>query len=330
MSICQATRSEPASVELPSQSPDGPYQLSDGAATRLQALALRPLEWYHLASLHGPFEYYLHDDFYSEEGEACQPKQEVLDSELYPCPTLEESSDDLQSLLDYAGTRWFIEQPVIDEFRPYADELLDAVRERFERTRNPWFHERLAEIAAQVVGQQAAVWFAEVLDRFEPKRQVPLLHAGHKCLPREQGLATAMTTLSHLDPVTAAQHCMLLAHFRDSSVLDWIERHVRDPITGQWGDLAAASSFAWDRALKWLQSGRPLSLVALDAMIACGGPRPNQSALMRELHPRMRADAPPESILAAIADYRQRDPSPRVSKSAEYIASLLPVILATD
>ena len=59
---------------------------------------------------------------------------------------------------------------------------------------------------------------------------------------------------------------MALGAFRDPSVLDWIEQNVPAVVTSDWGALAAVSSFEWSRATAWLRTGRPLSLVALDAM----------------------------------------------------------------
>lgn len=326
--LCQATRIERATVELPSQSPDGSYHLSADAAARLQYFALRPREWFNLATIHGPFEHYLHDDFYTEEGEACQPKRDVTESGRFPCPTLNECAGDLQKLLDFAGTRWHLQQSVIDRFRFHTTEILPAVNARFDRTKNPWFHERYAALAAQVIEQKAESWFRGVLDRFEPVRRLRLLEVGYKCLRHDDGLALAKVTLSHLHAEELARWCTVLAHFRDPSSLDWIEDHVHVPLTGQWGDLAAASSFDWDRASKWLQADRPLSLVALDAMVACSGPHPSQSFLIQKIRPRMRAEVSAEVIQCAISDYAARDCSPRVSKSARHIIATLPVILS--
>jgi hypothetical protein len=52
--------------------------------------------------------------------------------------------------------------------------------------------------------------------------------------------------------------------------LDWIERTIAQPklVAAFWGELAAKSGLTWPRAQRWLTSGRPLSLVALDALIA--------------------------------------------------------------
>jgi hypothetical protein len=58
--LCQATGNEEATVEVGSQSPDGPYRVCAGAAGRLGTLSLRAGEWFRLAVMHGLFEFWLH------------------------------------------------------------------------------------------------------------------------------------------------------------------------------------------------------------------------------------------------------------------------------
>ena len=59
-----------------------------------------------------------------------------------------------------------------------------------------------------------------------------------------------------------------LNHFRREQTLDLME--VLAPrienVSENWGHLAAASRFTWARAAAWLRRGRPLSLIALDAL----------------------------------------------------------------
>lgn len=328
--ICQATKTEPATIELPSQSPDGPFLLCAGAANRLHLLSLRPSEWFNLAAIHGPFEYYLHDDFYTEDGDACQPKQAVSDAKRFPCPTLGESSGDLNQLLDFALTRWQLTSPIIDALRRHSPALEPAIRQRFSHTRNRWFHERLVEIAGEVLGCCAERWFHEVLLGAEPLQQLSFLHSGYMCLPHDDGLRTAKEALAQIPKSGLAGWVLVLAHFRDPSTLDWIEKSIQGPITHQWGDAAAASLLDWDRTLKWLRAGRPLSLVALDGLVACSGPHPSQSFLIQKLKPRLQSGVPNSIIEAELGDYADRDRSPRVTKAVRYIIANLHSITGAD
>ena len=78
-------------------------------------------------------------------------------------------------------------------------------------------------------------------------------------------------------------------------VLDWIETnaHRAVNVSDSWGHVAACSPVTWLRISKWLDMGRPLSLIALDTTLYCTtvGERLNQSPMMRKLNPRF-ADNP--------------------------------------
>lgn len=326
--FCQATRSEPATVVVPSDSPDGPYYLSSTAADRLDRRALRPLEWFNLAVIHGPFEFHLHDDFYTEQGEACQPDGDDVDGSEFPCPTLDECASNAERLLDFALTRWWLKSDVVRAMRRHETQMLSLIEARFAQTRNEFFHCRLAEAAGAVYGQRSSAWFRTVLRGSPLPDRLSLLRAGYGCLPPQEGLATAMEALSGIPRTHLTGECLLLAYFQDPAVLDWIEANIAEPYTRQWGDLAAASRIDWARIARWLDRGRPLSLVALDALIVCTGPWPGASPLMRTLNPRLQAPAAASEIESAVRAYALRDPVPRVEDAARYILSTLHVLAA--
>ena len=60
-----------------------------------------------------------------------------------------------------------------------------------------------------------------------------------------------------------------LTNFSDARVLDWLEEHCREPITYEWGTAAAVNELDWPRVVRWLNAGRPLSLLAVDALANC-------------------------------------------------------------
>lgn len=98
-------------------------------------------------------------------------------------------------------------------------------------------------------------------------------------------------------------------------VLDWVEQNVSrvKDVTQDWGHLSASSNFSWKRAEKWLEIGRPLSLIALDATMFCTtrGQRLNQSPWMRELNPKLTDNPKLDRIANGLKQYLEKDSVPR-------------------
>lgn len=67
------------------------------------------------------------------------------------------------------------------------------------------------------------------------------------------------------------EYIIVLNYLRYGKVLDWIESNVTKAkhVSGNWCHMAASSKFDWPRADKWLNMGRPLSLISLDALQFC-------------------------------------------------------------
>ncbi|MCZ2740216.1 MULTISPECIES: hypothetical protein [Bacillus] len=77
--LCEACQKNEMNVVEASDEPKQPYQLCHQCHERLLTYSLRPIEWYHLAVLHSPKQFLLHDDFYGEDGQAYQ-LEEMLSS----------------------------------------------------------------------------------------------------------------------------------------------------------------------------------------------------------------------------------------------------------
>lgn len=106
-----------------------------------------------------------------------------------------------------------------------------------------------------------------------------------------------------------------LNYIQYEPVLDWIEKNAYRPknISQFWGHLAASSKFNWERGKKWLESGRPLSLVALDAIMFCTtkDERLNQSPWMRKINPRLPVETDEVELVKVIKEYLKKDSVPR-------------------
>lgn len=119
------------------------------------------------------------------------------------------------------------------------------------------------------------------------------------------------------------EYILALNNIRTDKTLEWIEINAyRITNVGEnWGHLAAISYFNWNKAEKWLSQGRPLSLVALDALMFCTthGERLNQSLLLRQLNPRLIDNPKPDIVANRLQQYLLMDNVPRTRNSVDRI-----------
>ncbi|MNK36075.1 hypothetical protein D3C87_546160 [compost metagenome] len=118
-----------------------------------------------------------------------------------------------------------------------------------------------------------------------------------------------------------------LTFLQYENCLEWIEENISrtENITLSWGHLAGISKFNWKIAEKWIDSGRPLSLVSLDAINFCTtkGERLNQSPMMRKINPKIIENPNLEIIAKKITEYQLKDNSPRVKRVVKSILKSL-------
>lgn len=110
---------------------------------------------------------------------------------------------------------------------------------------------------------------------------------------------------------------------RYEPVLDWIEDNADriSNVTQSWGHLAASSNFSWERAKKWLEQGRPLSLIALDGLMFCTsiGERLNQSPWMREIRPTLTDNPELDEVANTLKEFLKTDSVPRTKNLVNHI-----------
>ncbi|CUB23583.1 hypothetical protein BN2127_JRS3_03506 [Bacillus safensis] len=186
--LCEACQKNEMNVVEASDEPKQPYQLCHQCHERLLTYSLRPIEWYHLAVLHSPKQFLLHDDFYGEDGQAYQLEEDVVITKNAEAPTLQGVRRDLVSLLDFSITRWLLEDDVIDALKQHDQQkILDAVQSRFYETEHADVKSRMLEIAADVLGTSAAGWVRELLDQADEEFFYPLSWAAASSLPVDEG-----------------------------------------------------------------------------------------------------------------------------------------------
>lgn len=272
--LCEACKKEPIELVESADDPTQPYKLCIPCHNRLLKRSLRPIEWYNLTVIHTPKKYLLHDDFYDDNGEAAQPEEDVSDSELitFRALTLDEVESNLESLIDFSITRWFLEEEVIHSLKVHdRNHVLHSVKDRFINTNNYEIKSRMLEITADVIGDLAADWVRELWDNYDEEYLLPLSWATAGSIPiTEGGLSLVLDKLQMVNekelPLFAFS---CLYRFRSNEVLDWIESYSRITFHDSWGRLAAVCFPQWEQMRKWLDLGRPLSLIALDTMANC-------------------------------------------------------------
>jgi len=112
------------------------------------------------------------------------------------------------------------------------------------------------------------------------------------------------------------EQCNALGWFRSQQALAWLEYHVESPIVGQWGHLAALSHISWSWILRWLEQGRPMSLVALDALINCCR---HNTPMLKLFAPRLQDPAPFMEMKQRLEAYAAVDRVPRVEQAVRSI-----------
>jgi hypothetical protein len=324
---CEACHHAPLECRIDSDEPEQPYLLCEQCAHRLLTFSLRPLEWFRLAARHGPSQFYLHDDFYFFHGVAQVPREEVLFPELFPAPTLEEAAEDLETLIDYAMTQHHLafEEKTLDLLRKQnKSALLASLRERNAHPHAVEIEAQAYEICANVLEREAEAWIRSRWDVFRPSAFFSLAAASAACLPFQEGFHRVIHELNAMTQKEVRHFCSVLAHFRTEKTLDWLEMHVSPAVTDTWGRLAAVSQLSWVRVTKWLKQGRPLSLVALDALYACGH---YDTPLLRKLIPKLLEPDTRERMTERLERYAADDPAPRVQQKVAAITSQWDAIL---
>lgn len=303
-----------------------PYRVCDECHVRLKAFALRPREWYNLAKRHGWQQFLLHDDFYDDTGAAQQPEIGVIDAELHPSPTFEEVSTLPDALLDWTIVKWRFTPEIANAWKELPRKhALDVLGRRLSESTNEFISSRIIQVCGKAPLEDAIELLEEGWRRYPDGCSLwELSEASAACLPFEQGYDQVIRAVEDLKGARQRDAILVLAYFRSPSTLDWIEQHYFEPASENWGRLAILSSPSWDRLRKWIRGGRPLSLVALDAMRELLDRR---VPIVREMRPTINDPPSVEEFQNVLTEYATRDTAPRVLKAVQnLIASAKQVI----
>jgi hypothetical protein len=323
--LCQACERRPSSIEERDDDPNEPYLVCRECHQRLMSRSLRPLEWFNLAKRHGWAKFMLHDDFYDDNGEATQPEEDVEGAELFPAPVLCQSETDPCALLDYSATRWNLDDEVFAAWlRLPPASVLSCIAERFDGTKNHLVRAVTLEVAA-LLRAEGRTFVRHVWDTYPDCGSFwSLAAATAACLPEEEGFPLVTGALDSMLEKEWRRSFGALAHFRSTRSLDWIEAHASEPTEDAWGYLAAASTLNWPKADQWLKAGRPLSLIAVDALLAISDPR---TPFLRQMRPILVNPPAEQDLRNAIAALMKSDPVVRVAQRAGALLKHVPALV---
>jgi hypothetical protein len=322
--VCQSCERCPATVTEPAHDGAEPYSLCKECHARLLAYSLRPLEWFNLAKRYGPAEALLYDDFYDRDGRATQPELEV-DWALLPAPSLGMVSHDAETLLDFSIARGLFLADEADVQQAWkrlpAEQAVDTLLRRHADSHNSEVRASILEVAA-ILGAPAAGLVRQAWQTWtEDGTFWSLVHASAACLPFREGFALTVNAWEAVPDKARRNDFLALAYFRSPEVLDWIERHAGEPVTDTWGALAARSGFSWNKAEDWLNRGRPLNLIAIDALLEIAVP---QTHLLKSVHPELVGPADGQAMAVALRQAAENDPVPRVRQRIDALLARLP------
>lgn len=324
--ICESCRTRPVEILEPPDKGLQPYRLCSQCHNRLINYSLRPLEFFNLAAIHG-HSFHLHDDFYDyDTGEATQPNVDVEEPENFPFPDLQTIKADLENLVDYACVQYFTSDDVIQLLKGLDKKpVLEYISSKVDYNRSIGY--KAFEITAKVLGSFAADWVRQQWKKREENELLIFAPALAACLPFDEAFGIATNAIEQSKENALAENSSALLYFQSNKVLDWIDsiKGLIKNVSSTWGVLAAASKFDWQAAEKWLGEGRPLSLIALDALIYCTttGERLNQALWLKE-HPPTLMNAPkPKMIANTLTAYLEKDSVPRTKGAVRQIINNL-------
>ncbi len=144
-----------------------------------------------------------------------------------------------------------------------------------------------------------------------------------KSIDKDEAFLIISQEIDSCEDLYLNEYITALNFIRSEKVLDWIEKNIHRTtnIGLVWGHLAASSHLSWDRVNKWLTSGRPLSLVALDGLMFCTtiGERLNQSPWMRQIQPKLTDNPKSEIVARELQEYLLIDNSHRIKTTINKI-----------
>ncbi|MEK6702929.1 MAG: hypothetical protein AABZ53_11740 [Planctomycetota bacterium] len=271
--------------------------------------------------IHSAHEFLLHDDFYDDDGAADQPEASVVDAHLFPSPRLIDVRHSLSLLMDYCQSRHILREPELKAFGAFDPEFVHTeIERRLALPKFMHFQSDYVEIAAANPSKRTLTWYRGLLNHQSRDGLYVLLHAGSGLLPAGEVFDHGVRGAASAPIALRRDWASTLAKTRDPRFFAWLESNLSEPITSTWGWSAAVAGVEWPQLQEWLARGRPLSLVAIDALhrYFVWPPKP-----LIVVPGSLRSEQARLDIGAVLRDYAMRDPVHRVhSLTASILAAM--------
>jgi len=220
---------------------------------------LTPIEWYHLTLIYGIDYSYTDTEYYTENGRAKSKKfkREITDSESIP--GVNAVADQLDKLMHYSMFPYADHNACIQALSKFTSEdIFECFNHLHHMKPTHHIYSGFCNICANVLKESAADWVRSQFNNIPYSHyEVPdaLINAAAHCLQFDEAFLLAKQIASRDE----------MRHFKSPLVLDWIEDVIKPPYT-KWGYLAAFSKLSWSRTQRWIEAGRPMSMVAICAL----------------------------------------------------------------
>lgn len=330
-SNCQSCNQKPVEIIDSQDNEHFPYQLCSACHDRLINRALRPLEYFNLVSKHG-LTYCLCDDFYSTKGDAGHPEILFVHDEELNFPEFDSVQKDLEALIDYAIVLLEIDDSILLALKKFdRSSILSSFKRRINE--NHMLGYKIYDLSAKILGSFAAEWIRNELRHRGNHKLTIYVQSLAMCLPVDEGFNFYVGELNKIENLSELINQMMgLIHFRSELTLDWIESNIKRiiNISQHWGYLVVASKFTWQKAESWLNSGRPLSIVALDALANCAVTSETMnSTLWLKNNPQKLINPEEIGVMnSALQNYQKTDNAKRIRDNIAFIQNNWTLILA--
>ena len=309
--------------------PDVEYEdllLCPSCSDLYYARALRPDMWFKAARLIGPNAFPLNDDFYNDEtGMPYQPSIQIDESYYEKFQIDRETiAKTAKGFLDDLLTRhilWDHDRVIIpDSYYQYCQETLQKIIDNSSVI-------EFIDSAYQILSwQKPNDWILSLVKRKWLKHYEMHWFGISKALiahsQQEESLSMVGDALNTINAEHVSDYLGVLSGYSNECAIPLLRRIIitrKLPLLDKLGFYYRFLNPSWKTIKQDIQSGRPMSIVAIDSLWVEHG---NQYKLMLSRLNLLPLVINKHEAKELLSDYHQKDRVPRVRKAIEYVMEL--------